>query len=178
MQVINAQNYQQLEQMVQFAAEWQARRVNFKLASLGHGTEATALSREQQLELRDRLVPRARQRARELGVETDLAAFARQIRPGSLATAPHEQVGCYMGLLYCRVTVDAELLLCCNTEVSVGTLDAQTSFASLWQGERYRQLRTQLRARQFFPGCQQCGKFKQNLKWAEQLRAARSGVSA
>ena len=175
--VINAQNFHQLESMVEFAVAYPARRVSFKLASLGHGTEATALTPSQQLELRDRLVPAARALARARGVTTDLADFALQITPGSLRTTPLAQVGCYMGLLYSRVTVDAEVLFCCNTEVSVGTWGGGASWADLWSGQRYQDLRRQIRARRFFPGCEQCGKLKQNLRWSRRLRAARGDAS-
>ncbi len=174
--VINTQNYEQLPAMVEFAHRNNARRVSFKLASLGRGTEATALSLQQQVDLRDRLVPEARARAEALGVNTDLDAFARQVHPGSTRTAPAE-MSCYMGLLYCRVTVEAEVLFCCNTEVSVGTWDEQTSFSDLWHGERYQSLRRRVRARQLFAGCRQCGKLKQNLKWAARLRDARRAAA-
>ena len=175
--VINALNYHQLEPMVEFAAAFPTKRVSFKLASLGHGTETTALTPAQQLELRDRLVPSAQRLAATLGVDTDLSAFSRQIFPGSLRTTPAD-LACYMGLLYCRITVQAEVLFCCNTEVSVGCWDGETSFGELWNGVRYQKLRQQIRARRFFRGCQQCGKLKQNLKWAERLRAARRQAAA
>lgn len=170
-QVINRQNFHQLVAMVDFAARYPAERVNFKLASLARGTEAVALSDAERRHLQDTLIPEAQDRARALGVETDLAAFATQIHPGSHRTAPIEATGCFMGYLYARVTVDLELLYCCNTQVSVGHLGPDVDLGALWSGPRYQAMRDQLRAGRYFAGCDQCGKYKQNLKWSERLRA-------
>lgn len=175
-QVINAQNFHQLEQMVSFGQRYGARRVSFKLASLGRGTEVTALDPDQLQQLRTRLLPRALEAAARVGLQTDLADFALQLSADPLRTAPVEQVGCYMGLLYCRVTVDARLLYCCNPEVEVGRISAEQSLSRLWRSERYQRLRLRLRQRRFFPGCGQCGKLKQNLKWSRRLRALRRGT--
>lgn len=169
-QVIQAENYRLLPQMVRFAASQGAVAVRFKLASLGGGNEVLALRPEQQRELLAETVPAALRLAEELGVATDLPAFASQVQDDPLRTAPIEQVGCFMGHLYARVTVEQELLFCCSTEVSVGRLDAGHGFAALWHGARHQALRDALRAGRFFPGCARCGKYKQNLKWAQRLR--------
>ena len=42
-QVINAQNYHELADMVRFAGQWPTKRINFKFASLINGTEACLL---------------------------------------------------------------------------------------------------------------------------------------
>lgn len=168
-QVINAENYHELPDMVQFATTWPAQRVNFKFASLANGTEAVALNTDQRRELLDELIPRAEAIALFKGVDTDLAAFRSQVSLTSLRTAPIEEVGCYMGTVYCRITVDCELLYCCNTEISVGFLSDRVDFEQLWFGEKYAELRERLGRRDFFESCQQCGKYKQNLKWARKL---------
>lgn len=168
-QVINAQNYHEVPDMVRFATEWRTKRINFKFASLINGTEAVALSPEQKRDLIDNLIPRAKAIAQFKGVDTDLDAFATQVSVDSHRTSPIEDVGCFMGTIYCRITVDLELLYCCNTNISVGHINEATSFRDLWESKGYGQLRTKLGDGDFFDSCQQCGKYKQNMKWAKKL---------
>lgn len=169
-QVINNQNFHELVDMVHFARRFPAARINFKLASLGGGTEVVALSPEQKEELLTDLIPRAKAFAHAYKIDTDLAAFEAQISLHSGSTAPIEEVGCFMGLLYARITVEAEVLFCCNTRLGVGHLDGPGSFEQLWNGAAWQGLREQIRGGQYFEGCTQCGKFKQNLKWSQKLR--------
>jgi len=168
-QVINAQNYHELPDMVMFATQWRAKRINFKFASLINGTEAVALSADQKRELTEVLIPRAAAIAEIKGIETDLKAFATQVSIQSHRTSPIEEVGCFMGTIYCRVTVDQELLFCCNTDISVGWINEEHSFSSLWKGSSYASLRQRIGSGDFFDSCQQCGKYKQNYKWSEKL---------
>lgn len=175
-QVINAQNFHQLPEMVRFANAWPAKRINFKFASLAHGTEVCGLMIEQKQELFEVLIPRAKAVAAFHEIETDLDAFASQVACEGFRTAPIESVGCFMGTVYCRITVDLELLYCCNTEVSVGFLDEANDFRSLWLSRRYNDWRDQLSRGDFLESCKQCGKYKQNLRWAEKMRRITSGV--
>lgn len=168
-EVICQANFHELPAMVEFAAAQAAKSVSFKLASLAHGTEAAALDPDQKARLRDELVPLALTRARALGVETDLSAFARQIHPESARTAPIEDIGCFMGFLYARVSVLGEVLFCCNTAVPVGHLN-EAPLGELWQAPLWQERREAVRAGRYFSGCDQCGKLKQNLKWSERLR--------
>ena len=155
--------------MVEFATPWPTKRINFKFASLVNGTEAVALSPDQKRELIEVLIPRAQAIATFKGIETDLRAFATQVSVDSHETAPIEDVGCYMGTIYCRITVDQELLYCCNTDISVGWINEENSFHDLWTGPAYEQLRQRIGGGEFFDSCRQCGKYKQNFKWAEKL---------
>lgn len=168
-QVINNQNFHQLPDMVRFAQRFPAARVNFKFASLANGTEAVALSPAQKSELLHDLLPRAQAFAHSLQIDTDLDAFATQIDPASHRTAPIADTGCFMGHVYSRVTVEGEVLYCCNTQISVGHLDTDHRFADLWRGPRWQALRDQLRQGRYFDGCHQCGKYKQNLKWHQRV---------
>lgn len=170
-QVINRDNFHELVAMIDFAKEHRAKEVSFKYASLARGTEAVALGADDQRRLADELVPAAMARAEALGVKTDLAAFARQIHPGSARTAPIEDIGCFMGYLYARVTVLGEVLFCCNTHVQVGDLRRGERLSSLWTGPAWQARRDALREGRYFDGCDQCGKLKQNLKWSDKLRA-------
>jgi MoaA/NifB/PqqE/SkfB family radical SAM enzyme len=172
-QVINRDNFRELPAMVRFGAEWPAKRVNFKYASLVHGTEAVALGASEVAELADALIPDAMAEARRLGVDTDLPAFAMQVdagRRGEHETAPIAEVGCFMGFMYARVTVLGELLYCCNTRLGVGHISAPGGFAAAWRGADWQARRDALRQGRYFDGCDQCGKFKENLKWSEKIR--------
>jgi len=169
-QVINKQNFHELVDMVHFARRYPAKRINFKFASLANGTEVVALSRAQKEELLRDLVPRAKAFAHAYRIDTDLDAFASQIALNSEGTAPIAEVGCFMGLLYSRITVQGEVLYCCNPKVQVGVLEGPGSFEALWNGEGWQARREQLRRGEYFEGCEQCGKYKQNLKWSQKLR--------
>jgi MoaA/NifB/PqqE/SkfB family radical SAM enzyme len=168
-QVINRDTAPEVVQMVQFARSFGADRVNYKLAALSGGTESTAITEDQRAWLLSEGIPAAREAAARLGVRTNLDLFQRQVEAGGLATAPMSEIGCAMGYVFTRITVDEEVLFCCNTAVRVGSL-AETGFAALWYGERWQALRDQLRAGQWFEGCDRCGKLEQNVKWAALAR--------
>jgi len=170
--VIAAPNAGEIAGMVRFGAVFQADRVNLKLASLGRGTEAIALSREALEDLGERAIPEARALAAHLGVRTTLDTFARQVdaaleAPGT--TTPMAREPCRMGQVYARVTADREVLFCCDPEVRVGALAPGTSFGDLWSGPAWRALRERVAAGERFPGCATCGKFEQNLAWNEAI---------
>lgn len=171
-QVINAQNAHQLVDMVHFAREYPAARINFKLASLANGTEAVALTPDQKEGLLYDLIPRAMGFAHAYGIPTDLDAFALQVDPTSHRTAPIEEIGCFMGYLYARVTVEGDVLFCCNPKVRAGGLPAEgpVDFGAMWRGASWQGLRDIVRSGRYFPGCDQCGKFKQNVKWSQRLK--------
>jgi hypothetical protein len=105
-----------------------------------------------------------------LGVKHNLDAFGQQLRAGGQSTAPIEEVGCFLGYHYSRVTVDREVLYCCNTAVQVGRLGEEANFGRLWHGDTWRKVRARLRSGDFLEGCDQCGKFNQNLKLSERFR--------
>lgn len=157
--------------MVRFGRLFRAQRVNFKLAALADGTEACRVTPEQLRWLDQDGIPRARQLAKDLDVHTNLDLFAAQVaaaRRDEAATVPISETGCWMGFVYTRITVDGEVLYCCNTNVSVGSLEGAT-FHDLWWGDRWQKLRDTLGAGHFFRGCDRCGKFEQNKKWAARL---------
>lgn len=173
-QVIDRDTAEELPAMIRFGRRFSAARVNFKLASLAAGTEACGISEAQRVRLLHEDVPQARQLAQEIGVRTNLDLFERQLRAagGDLrATVPIEDVGCWMGFVYTRITAEQDVLYCCNTEVRVGSLRDAT-FEELWTGDRWQTLRDRLGRGEYFPGCARCGKFEQNAKWAERVRAA------
>jgi MoaA/NifB/PqqE/SkfB family radical SAM enzyme len=172
-QVINRDLAPQVVEMVRFGHLFGANRVNYKLASLAGGTQACAATPEQMRWLLAEGIPAARELAAELGVRTNLSLFERQVAAAlgrALATTPIEDVGCFMGYVYTRITVALDVLYCCNTNVQVGSLH-DTTFADLWRGAAWQGLRDRLRSGRYLDGCERCGKFEQNVKWSERARA-------
>lgn len=166
-QVIAGCNAHELVEMIDLGARYEAGQINFKLASLAHGTEAARITEAQRARLFDDL-PRARARANELGVPTNLDVFAEQLRAGGGDTAPIDDIGCFMGYVYARVLVDGTVLFCCNTEVVVGSL-GEARFSELWRGPRWTELRARMRTGDYLPSCRQCGKVVQNVGWARRF---------
>ena len=79
-----------------------------------------------------------------------------------------------MGYVYARVTVDLDLLFCCDTELRVGSL-RDRPFAEWWYGAEWQDWRKRLAAGRFPLGCQRCGKYEQNRKWRARLNNAGGG---
>lgn len=171
-QVIAACNAGELVAMIDLGARHRALQVNFKLASLGGGTEAARIDDAQRDRLLGDLVPAAERRAAELGVAHNLDVFRAQLEAGGGATADIAaiaRIGCYMGYAYARVLVDGTVLYCCNTEVRVGSL-AEAPFSTLWTGPTWQALRDRFRRGDYLDSCAQCGKLNQNVKIARKLR--------
>ncbi len=170
-QVINRDTAPEVVEMVRFGRLFRADRVNFKLASLYGGTEAVSISEAQRDHLLDVDLPRARALAVELGVNTNLHLFTEQVRAARediRHTVPIEQIGCFMGHVYTRITVTGEVLYCCNTEVQVAHLD-DAPLDQLWFGEAWQGWRERIAGGDFVKGCDKCGKFEQNRKWSERV---------
>ncbi|MCA9490431.1 MAG: radical SAM protein [Myxococcales bacterium] len=167
--VIERHNAHELAAMVRFGRTFGAERVTFKLASLAAGTEVVGIDDEQREALATRWIPEARALAERLRVATNLALFERQLGAGGRATVPLDEVACHMGHVFTRITVDEEVLYCCNTAIPVGSL-RDAPFAELWRGERWQALRARIAARGWFDGCERCGKLEQNVKWGRLLR--------
>jgi MoaA/NifB/PqqE/SkfB family radical SAM enzyme len=173
-QVINRDTAAEVVAMVRFGHRYRADRVNFKLASLYGGTETCSITPAQRDWLIADGLPEAIALADALGVRTNLSLFSRQLcaaKEDIRATVPIETIGCYMGYAYSRITVDRDVLYCCNTEVRVGSLNEE-GFGELWYGDRWNALRDSLAAGQWFKGCDKCGKLEQNAKWSERVRLA------
>jgi MoaA/NifB/PqqE/SkfB family radical SAM enzyme len=166
--VITTLNAHELPDMVRFGARFGAQRVNFKLASLGGGTESLEIRPEQRRWLLEEGVPAAQREARRLGQATTLELFARQLRAGPGATTDMRRVGCFMGYVYARVTVSGELWFCCSPDSAVGHLDAGP-LRHQWEGPAWQAMRERLARGELLPGCARCGKVEQNLKIARAL---------
>lgn len=169
-QVICQVNAHELVAMVQQAARYHAAQLNFKLASLRQGTQVVGITEAQRAQLLDYDLPRARETADKLLVQTNLDVFEQQLRAGGRHTAPIREIGCFMGYYYSRITVEGTVLYCCSTEVEVGSLASGMRFSDLWRGPGWQDLRDRLRAGQYCDSCYQCGKLNQNVKLGQRFR--------
>lgn len=161
-QVICRHNAHELSAMVQLAARTAARQVNFKLASLAAGTEAVALDAAQRAALLGAEIAAAQAAAASLSVPTNLAVFARQLAANEDGdTAAIDQIGCFLGHFYSRITVEGTVLFCCNTEVEIGSL-ATVPFSSWWRSAKWEYWRKRMREGRYLSSCYQCGKVNQN----------------
>ena len=174
-QVICAVNAHELPEMVALAAETSAESVTFKRASLSGGTERAGLDAAGRARLLADALPLARGAAARLGVATNLDVLERQLRAPGDETTPVGDPGCFMGFAYARVTVDGEVLFCCDPAIRVGSLSGGTRFPDLWKGAEWQRLRDRLRAGASFPGCARCGKYSQNVALGRAFEACYGG---
>lgn len=169
-QVIAKPTVREVVDMVRFGRTFGADRVNFKLASLGGGNEPVGIDEADREWLLAEGLPAARTLASSLGVPTNLDLFEVQVRAGGRATAPIAEIGCAMGYVFTRITVDRDVLYCCNTHIRVGSL-LEERFDALWTGPAWQALRERIRGGDFPTACDQCGKIEQNLRWKRRLDA-------
>ncbi len=172
---ICAVNAHELTGMIALGARHRAAQVNFKLASLGRGTERVRITDQQRAWLLDRGIAAAEAEARLCGVKHNLPVLRAQLEAGGQATSRIEEVGCWLGYDYARITVDGTALYCCNTEVAVGPLRGPGDFSRLWRGSRWQALRARFAQGELLPSCAQCGKLNENLKLGERFRARFGG---
>ena len=176
-QVICAHNAHELPAMVQLCHDSDAAQLNFKLASLKAGTQAVRLSTAQRETLLSTTIPTAIALAQRLGVKTNLAVFQQQLQAGRHTdgesdgddTAPINDVGCFIGGFYARVTVEGMVLFCCNTEVEIGSLRT-LPFSSWWRSAKWAYWRRRMRKGRYLASCFQCGKVNQNEKLSRRFR--------
>jgi len=181
-QVICNTNAHELPAMVRLAHDSGADQLNFKLASLRHGTEAVAIPSALRRHLLDSLITEAGELSQSLDLPTNLAVFRAQLERAAAgeereddgdadATAPIDDVGCFVGGFYARVTVDGTVLYCCNTEVVIGSL-RQLPFSQWWNSARWASWRRRMRDGRYLESCRQCGKLNQNVKLSGRFREA------
>lgn len=159
--VICRENAHELVAMIEQAETFPVDQVNFKLASLREGTETVRVDEEQRKRLLFEWLPQAMKEAENRHVNANFSVFADQLRAKEDATAPIEEVGCFMGYSYARVLVDGTVLYCCSPDIVAGHL-SEAPFFDLWEGPVWNGIRARLRKGDYFPACHQCGKFNMN----------------
>jgi MoaA/NifB/PqqE/SkfB family radical SAM enzyme len=101
-----------------------------------------ALDGDDLARLESEWLPRALERARSLGVTTNLESFvASRSHDGT-----EEPVPCHVGSYFTVVLGNGAILPCCQTKTALGHVDE--GFRSVWRGDRYRAFR---RAAQALP---------------------------
>lgn len=140
---IGSLNYAELVEMVETIDEVGADAGHFQhCLPVTPEAEATALSDAQYEELCDRLIPAAALRAAELGLDTNLHAFAAApptYRLDREETGPGV-VPCYIGSYFTVILGNGSVMPCCQTEEVIGSLATQ-KFETIWQGEAYSEFR-------------------------------------
>ena len=107
-----------------------------------------------------------------LNVSANWNVFAAELRGVRAEETPTvEETGCWAGHYYGRVTASGDVFFCCNQNpaLRVGSL-MEASFTELWQSPRWEEIRARLRAGDYIPGCDQCGKMDLNHRVAQQIR--------
>lgn len=135
---IGALNYRELVEMIEVVSEVGADAAHFQhVIPLTPEGSATVLSASAREELLRELVPAAAERARELGVATNLRAFAAS-RPAD--PAGQEPVPCYVGSYFAVVLGNGNIMPCIQIERPVGSL-RDSGFAQVWNSSPYREFR-------------------------------------
>lgn len=165
--VVCTVNCHVLEKALRLANELDAS-VQFKLMSATEETAALVLTEAQ----REALFIQ-RPHLERVGASANLEAFYTELSGSAPDRFPIEAVGCFAGHWYARVDADARVRFCCNPDESltVGSL-AESTFTELWRSKSWQGLRERLRAGEFLPGCERCGKFELNLSLSRLVREA------
>jgi MoaA/NifB/PqqE/SkfB family radical SAM enzyme len=167
-QVITRQNFHEIVEMISLAHRVGAARVSYKRVSVSPGTEALAPTESERRELRETLIPRAREMAAVLHVRTNLDAFLSQLSGASATAFPIAEIGCHAGYYYSRIYLDGRVFFCCE-HFEVGDLRV-VEFDEVWRSVAYEGFRGKMRQGEFLPACDRCGKYELNLAVARDLR--------
>jgi len=143
--VISTCNDGELLEMVEAGAEVGANEAAFHHAIVHDGTADLALSPERHRALLA-TIPRARARAAELGIDTNLDSFE-QTPPLYLqeAMAGDSVVPCYVGWYFTVILGNGEVSPCCQCSRAVGKVDGERRFSDVWRSDEYARFRTAAR---------------------------------
>jgi MoaA/NifB/PqqE/SkfB family radical SAM enzyme len=134
---ISAINAVELSEMIEAAAEVGADAAWFQHVIDPEG--GLALDEVARARLIEDGIPRARRRARELGVRANLASFAAIAPPGRDTVGP-----CHVGSYFTSILGNGQVMPCCQTKRPLGSLRT-SAFSAVWRGERYRAFRSAAR---------------------------------
>jgi MoaA/NifB/PqqE/SkfB family radical SAM enzyme len=140
--IIGSKNYFELKEMVTVAHEIGATECLFTHNHVHDGTLDLALTHEQYADLMQNRVPAAHAASAELGIETNLPAFADTI-PSYLTEEIKGPpvVPCYVGYYFTVVLGNGSVLPCCQCDKPIDTVSETRSFAEIWQSDGYREFR-------------------------------------
>jgi MoaA/NifB/PqqE/SkfB family radical SAM enzyme len=140
--VIGTQNYFEIQEMVEVTHEVGATEAHFVHNQVQEKTRDLALSVEQYDELSRSILPRAKARATDLGVATNLATFGATV-PLYLTSEVKGPpvVPCYVGYYFTVVLGNGTVLPCCQCSNPIDTVSKTRSFADIWASEAYSDFR-------------------------------------
>jgi MoaA/NifB/PqqE/SkfB family radical SAM enzyme len=140
--VIGSVNYREVSEMIETVSEIGADAAHFQFCVRMAGADAMEMSAAQHRELVEAVIPTALERARALGVETDLSALASSPPAYLLAGGPNptDVVPCYIGYFFTLVLGNGGVMGCCQTLQTLGNA-AEDGFAAVWNSGAYRRFR-------------------------------------
>ncbi len=139
---ISLRNFDELPDMIDAVAAVGADAASFQHVSpRAAGGPRLVLEPSERARLVHELVPAALDRARKLGVDTNLTSFAATAPPGS---GSDDVLPCHAGSYFTVVLGNGAILPCCQTKTAVGHVEH--GFRAVWRGERYAAFRRAARA--------------------------------
>ena len=164
--VVSRENYDTLDELPALAHELGAQ--SLLLMPVDDPTGRLLLNKRRLLDYNRRIAPALAERSVALGLmRSPGEAYPFGATKGELATSRkghyarglYERQLCYAPWTHALVTADANVAPCCSApRVTLGDLQYQ-SFADIWQGESYRQLRHAMRDGEPLPECAGCDVF-------------------
>jgi len=162
--VVSDKSFEELPDAIEVAARLGVPAVYFKGALVTSGRNA-GLAGEHDIGVLSAAVGRAQRLADEAGVDTNLARWRREIErvgevpPDERPTPPGR---CLIPWISVFVRIDGTLLPCCNCtwhpdEGHMGRVGVDGDFDAVWRGERFQQLRREIRDGEYsLKICQDC----------------------
>jgi radical SAM protein with 4Fe4S-binding SPASM domain len=142
--VICSLNFQEVVNVIDLAQEIGAESVGFKRIDVIPETKGLLLTNEQLKELKN-LLKEAKEKATKYAIATSLDFYRKFIEDGLTTgvytSAYYTLVPCYVGWLSSRILSDGDVIPCCGCyDVVFGNI-RDTSFAAIWNSDRYKQFR-------------------------------------
>lgn len=144
--VITSKNYFEIAKMVEVAHEVGAQEAQFNHTVVHDPTADLALSEAQYQQLLA-LLPAAREKAKKLGLETNLETFSATI-PSYMPTdmAAPDVVPCYVGWYFTVILGNGSVMPCCQCTTPVGQVTKERRLADVWASHDYEEFRTAARS--------------------------------
>lgn len=139
--VVGSINFGELVEMVEAAHDVGADAAHFQHGFHMDGTYDMALADADYDRLVDELIPDALARAATLGVETDLAALRSTPATYRFRGVAAAMPPCYIGHFFSVVLGNGNVMACCQTQKSLGSIQQPGGFTRVWRGEAYRAFR-------------------------------------
>jgi MoaA/NifB/PqqE/SkfB family radical SAM enzyme len=138
--VVGSINFAELVEMVEVAHEVGADAAHFQHSFHMDGTDDMALSDTQYARLVDELIPAALARAKMLRIATDLVALRSTPATYRFGGAREAMPPCYIGHFFTVVLGNGNVMACCQTQKSLGSIHAG-GFTRVWRSDAYRRFR-------------------------------------